>query len=86
MLLLTSHESALVDPNNIMMVWISVEYKRRGILDCEKGPNGSTLERQCLPSLYVESFAGVVNINLRLAKTVRKLFLRVLFCLNARWI
>lgn len=28
-------------------------------------PNGLTLESQCLPSMYVESFEGVVNINLK---------------------
>lgn len=48
--------------------------------DREKGPNGLTLERQCLPSMYVESFEGVLNINLRLTKTVRKSFVCVYCC------
>lgn len=36
-----------------------------------------TLERQCLLSMYVESSEGVVNINLRLAKKLRKVCVRV---------
>lgn len=61
-------KSATVVLHDIMVVWISVEYKRQEVPDCEKGPNGLTLERQCLLSMYVESFEGVVNLNLRLAK------------------
>lgn len=61
-------KSASVVLHDITVVWISVEYERQEVPDREKGPNGLTLERQCLPPMYVESFEGVVNINLRLAK------------------
>lgn len=43
-----------------------------------------TLERQCLLSMYVESFEGVVNVNLRLEKkkTVRKPCVCVCVCVD----
>lgn len=58
-------KSASVVLHDIIVVWISVEYKRQEVPDRENGPNGLTLERRCLLSMYVESFVGVVNINLR---------------------
>lgn len=50
-----------------------MEYKRREVPDCEKGPNDTGKAMFTFNVPYVESFEGVVNANLRLAKkTVRK--------------
>lgn len=56
-------KSASAGHHVILIVWISVEHKRQEIpYYREKGPNGLTLERQCLPSIYVKSIEGVVNV------------------------